>query len=134
MSTVAKVRYTGNSRTHTRSTPAGNLHTFQSMPSGDDWVDIESTEDAEYLEGLSVFEVDWTPSGKAKDAAENAADAAAGILDRVAEWGYDRKQSAVKELRERGVIDEDFALNQSGDDLEAELTEHAEKLAEAMED
>lgn len=134
MPSVAQARYTGNSRTHTRSTPSGSIYRFQSTPSADDWVDIESTADAEYLEACSVFEVDWTVSGKAQDAAEDAAEAAADAVTRMREWGYDRKQTVAKELRTRGVIPDDFALNSNEDELEAELSEHVEALAEAMED
>lgn len=115
---VAEARYTGRDRSHTRRLPdSGERPTFRRYPDNAEreWTPIESTEDAEYLESLSSFEVRWNTLGRIKAAGEDVLSAFNG---------YREKQEAVKEL---GL---DVAANSEEEKLEEAIQDHVEELTE----
>lgn len=118
---VAKARYTGRMSSKHLRVPDGDEYRFRrySSPENDgrEWLAIESTSDAEWLEGQAQVEVEWSPMGRLQGKAEDAVEA-------VKELGYEQKQKLVGEF---GL---DIAKNSSDDELEEALREHVDTLHE----
>lgn len=117
--TIAKARYTGSMRTHTRRGPSGRTYSFHTSPDTDGWVDIDEPEDARHLAEQSVIEVEWSTLGRLKAQSGDA-------MEAITEMGYSAKQKLVGD----DGFDLDVAGNASEDDLEAALQDHVRELTE----
>lgn len=108
---IAKAKYTGRTRGHTRRCPSGETYTF---PRGTDdpWVSIEEFEDAEALQRARNLEVEWTARGKLLSIGKD-----------VLEWKYAKKRSIASELD----------LSFDGQPDEEELDESIEDYLENLE-
>ena len=106
---VAKVRYVGRSRIHSRRGPSGETYNFKRG----EWVEVADLDDAKRFERGRNIEVEWTVRGKLY----------AHGLD-VLEWGYQKKRSLASEL------DLAFDGQPDEDELEESLEEHIRELQE----
>jgi len=120
---VAKARFTAEASIHTHTVPSSlNDYTFKHYTDAEHWVPVETVEDAAYFDEHESFAVDWTPAGllaRATSGATSSVKSALSSLD------YRDKQKLAKE---NGI-----KANQSEEELEAELAEAADELAQQLE-
>jgi len=120
---VAKVRHTAGARVHTHTVPATrNDYTFKHYTDGVHRVAVENVEDAAYFDEHESFAVQWTPAGLIARATSGAA---SSVKEALSSLDYRDKQKLAKE---RGI-----QANQSEEELEAELAEAADELAQQIE-
>jgi hypothetical protein len=119
---VAKARFTAGARVHTHRVPSTrNSYTFQHYTGREHWVPVESVEDAAYFDDHESFAVEWTPAGLIARATSGAA---GSVKEALKTLDYRDKQKLAKE---RGI-----KANQSEEELNAELNEAAEELAQQL--
>lgn len=120
---VAKVRFTAGARVHTHTVASTRTdYTFKHYTDGVYWVPVETVEDAAYFDDHESFAVEWTPAGLIARATSGAA---SSVKEALKSLDYRDKQKLAKE---NGI-----QANQSEEELEAELKEAAEELAQQLE-
>jgi hypothetical protein len=127
MPTVAKARYTGQDRTHSRRGPSGKRYRFQRMQTGDtdyEWVEIEDAQDAEALADNESFAVEWTAIGTVMRKFDDAKQAVSDGLD---DLPYTEKQQLST------ALDLDVAGNAKEEELDEALAPVVEDLRTQME-
>lgn len=117
---VARARYVGSMRHHSRACPSGRTYTFKRSSSGSEWVDIEDPRDARALERARNVELDWTAIGRLRAKVAEGSDAIQAVLDE----SYQYKRSLATKL---GL---EFDGTPDQESLDEALQDHIEDLHE----
>ena len=119
---LAKVTSTSGARVRTHTAPSQEKYTFKHYTHDTHWVSVDNVEDAVYFDENDSFAVQWTPAGRIARAARGPVSSVKDVLSRL---DYREKQKLAK--------DSGIKANQSEEELEAELQETVEQLAEQIE-
>lgn len=112
---VARARYTGRTRGHTRRTPSGETYRFPKRDVDDPFIEIEDADDARWMERQSNnIEVEWTALGKIRDKFSS--------VEEVLAQQYQEKRSLATEL---GL---DFEGTPDEDTLDESLENYVDEL------
>lgn len=117
---IARARYTGTMRSHTRNCPSGESYKFRNPMGGEPrWEDIGSVADALDLEEQNVFDVEWTTQGEVARMVGSQVETAKDALE---ELSYRQKQKLTTALD----------LDVKGNSPEEELEEALEPAVQGM--